>query len=603
MELLNFFKIDVVALLLMVLVYFLMRIMYFRENLSRKRFRVLVSMIVLAVSLDVVSIYTTGFLKGEPAWITDVIHVAYFLGSASMVGYFIYNVACFVKEKRFTKEGIVFNLAFCGIWVALILFNAIACIFFPGRENEESLHSLLCLQTMILPALGVLVMAFSLETPDYQRLKQTLEELRRTKDLAEQARKDAERANKVKSEFLANMSHELRTPINAIIGNSRFIIDHTKESETLEYAFYAENSGKSLISLVNDILDYTEIESGQLLLEEAPFMIMSLFQDLHMYTEFNSKQKGLVAQFFIDENIPQGLIGDPTRLVQIMFNLISNAIKYTEKGSVHVEINWERTAEKQGELEVKVEDTGIGMTPAQLETIAESFTQGEKNSQGIGLGLTIVTKLLDKMGSKLQVRSMPGEGSVFSFKLALAIEDETPVGNVSFEDAVVQSGENAIDFTAPDARILAVDDYAMNLDLIKGMLRKTQASVDVAMNGEDALSLLETNTYDLLLLDHMMPGMDGVELLAEIRKRRLCPDAPIIIVTANALSGSREQYLEGGFDDYLWKPIIFSHFIATVKRHLPEGKVIEKEMIEEEGEGGQLRACLENLHFLIRRPD
>lgn len=647
---------DIVALILMVLVFILMQMNFVQENVQSKQFRGLLVMIVTVTVLDLITAVTISYAKDVP-WLLNIILNSLYSFFAAAMG-LVYNmyIAQFAKGGPLSKKGQIFNVAALAVWGVLLLINPFNGIIFSFTPSGEYVHGVcytggvilpiyyiiyagiflilnwkqfntkqrICiamfiimaaigpivqvvwmpgyLLSMFTPALAVVVMFFSLETPDYHALMQTMKELEETKEVALKAQAEAEQSNKVKSQFLANMSHELRTPINAIIGNSRFIIDETKESSTLEYAVYVEASGKTLITIVNDILDFTEIEAGKLTLQREPYSLLSVIRDLQMYAEYSARQKDLEIRLDMDENLPKTLIGDSTRLVQILFNLVSNALKYTEEGWVEIQFSWEGISDDKGNLKVCVKDSGIGMTKEQLEKISESFTQAERNNQGVGLGLTIVTRLLHLMDSGLEIESTFGEGSDFSFSVPQDVEDGTPVGEISFatERALLDDhGEDS--FTAPDARILAVDDYGMNLDLIRGMLRNTEIDVDTASKGEDALELLEKNTYHLLMLDHMMPGMDGVELLQEIRKRGLCKDVPIIVITANAVAGSREQYLSEGFDDFISKPIIATRFMAMLRKYLPEHLIIEKGAMErpvvKDTEAGE-KSFLEQLDFL-----
>lgn len=656
MQMLYHYEFDIVALILMVLVYVLMRMNFVQDTAQNKRFRGLIIMISVVTVLDIASGLTISYAARVPVWFNLFLNSLYFLLTAAMGFCYDIYIAQIAKGGAFTRKGLFVNAIILIVWAGILgvsLFNGIVFSFTPSGEYVHGPCYLLgfifpayyiiytafilfsnwkifnwkqriCitlfislaalgpivqivwlpeyLLSMFSPAIAVLIMVFSLETPDYHALMQTMEELKETKEIAEKAKNEAERLNMVKSEFLANMSHELRTPINSIIGNSRFIMNETKESSTLEYAAYVEASGKTLIALVNDLLDYTEIEAGKLSLQREPYSLISVVRDLQVYAECNARQKNLEIKLKVDEKLPKTLLGDASRLMQILFNLTSNALKYTEEGWIAIAFEWEKLSEEKGNLQVKVSDSGIGMTKEQIEKIAESFTQVKSTNHGLGLGLTIVTRLLDIMGSKLEIESTPGKGSIFSFHMPLDVEDGTPVGEISFDTEIAFSESQETGFMAPDARILAVDDYGMNLDLIRGMLRSTKIHVDTAMNGEDALKLLEKNSYHLIMLDHMMPGMDGVELLKEIRNRGLCKEAPIIVITANAVAGSREQYLKEGFDDFISKPIIAARFMAMLRKYLPEKLILDRdresvEMITPEEEIKQL-GFLEQLNFL-----
>ncbi len=658
MHLLYNIDFDIAALGFIVLVYILMRLNYAQDTEQSKRFRSLMVMVGVATLLDILTAFTISNAAGVPVWLNLLLNSLYFFFSAYMSLCYVHYIALIAKGGRMVGKGLFVNNLLLGAYGVLLIVNLFTGIQFSFTENGEYVHGILytmgvflplyyvfyagmilalnwktynrklkfCIAAFLLmaeigpvlqivwfpgwllsmftPALAILIMVFSLETPDYRALMQTMAELKETKEIAEQSKAEAIKANKVKSEFLANMSHELRTPINSIIGNSRFIINETKESDTLEYAAYVEASGKTLISLVNDILDFTEIEAGNLMLHEEPYSLLSVIRDLQMYSEFRAKQKGLEVHFLVDENLPRTLVGDATRLMQILFNLISNAFKYTNAGWVEIRVSWKSESEKMGYLSIQISDSGIGMTQEQLQKVSDSFTQVGNPSQGLGLGLTIVTRLLARMGSDLHIESELGKGSAFSFTLEMEAADAAPIGeiNLTAETSFLENG-TAAGFRAPGARVLAVDDYAMNLDLLRGMLRDTDIAVDTAGNGKEALQLLQANQYHIVLLDHMMPGMDGVETLSEIRRQGLCQKTPIIVITANAVAGSREQYLEEGFDDFISKPIIAAHLMATLRKYLPQELIVEEQSIVLEGgasettqESGQ--SFLENLSFL-----
>lgn len=638
MRLLYNIDFDIAALAFMALTYILMRINYVQNTEQSKRFQGLIIVVAIATTLDIFTAYTISYAAVVPIWLNLLLNSLYFFFSTFMSLKYVHYIAFFTNKGRLTGKGMVFNAALLVAFAVFLIVNLFTGVMFSFTESGEYVHGVTYLMGIIVPlyyifyaglvlalnwktfnrkiksciafflvlaeigpilqvfwlpeqllslftpAMAILIMVFSLETPDYRALMQTMDELKETKEVAEQSKAEAVKANKVKSEFLANMSHELRTPINSIIGNSRFIINETRESGTLEYAAYVEASGKTLIAIVNDILDYTAIEAGKLTLHEEPYSLLSVIRDIQMFAEYNAKQKGLEVRFSVEENLPRTLLGDSARLMQILFNLISNALKYTEEGWVQITVSWKSVSEAEGVLGIRVSDTGIGMTEEQMRQVMESFVQGGSHNQGVGLGLTIVTRLLDRMGSELHIESETGKGSVFSFELEMEAPDATPIGEIDLtaETAFLENGQES-GLHAPGARILAVDDYPMNLDLLRGMLRDTSIEVDTATNGRDALELLKKNTYHVLLLDHMMPDMDGVAILQEIRKQGLCQGVPIIVITANAVAGSREQYLEEGFDDFISKPIIVSRLMAMLRKYLPINLILENTAVLPEG--------------------
>lgn len=389
----------------------------------------------------------------------------------------------------------------------------------------------------------------------------------------EKQKKQLEKANKTKSEFLANMSHELRTPINVMLGYNELIREESRESNTTMNAMKVEAAGRTLLSLVNDILDYTAIEEGEVAIKREVYDIREMLQDILRYAWYGTDEKRLELQVEIDPAIPQKLRGDAKRLMQVMENLISNAVKYTKEGYVKVVVRWQEGSDEGGVLWFQVKDTGIGMKKEDMERISEQFIRFDskhtRNIQGIGLGLTIVTKLLQHMGSSLEVESEKGKGSTMSFRLLQERESADSIGEFSWEEEI-QKEEREENMEAPDARILVVDDNEMNLDLMRGLLEKTKIRIDTAKNGEEAVACAKKHSYHLILMDHMMPVMDGQAAMQLLRKERICDNTPIVVLTANAVSGARQEYLAAGFDDFLSKPVVNYNLIQLLKKHLPQ---------------------------------
>ena len=383
------------------------------------------------------------------------------------------------------------------------------------------------------------------------------------------------KANQAKSEFLANMSHEVRTPINAILGYNELIMKESQESHTASYALKIQAAGKTLLSLVNDIFDFTTLEQSELKLAKEPYYMSEVLQELFLYADYSTEKKGLKLHVDVDKNIPQILYGDSVRLAQILDNLVSNAVKYTKEGMVEITLRWEEISEQKGKLFVQIKDTGIGMKAEDMKKISESFIRFDEKQtrdiQGIGLGLTIVTQLLNLMDSQLNVESEIGKGSAFSFYLEQEIADNTPIGKlekeIGYAMSVLPEEEEVI---APNVRILAVDDNPMNLDMLKGMLKNTKMQIDTGVNGEEAVNLLRNNNYHMVLMDHMMPIMNGIEALKVIKEEKLCENTPIIVLTANAVGNIKEEYISAGFDDYISKPILIRQLFAVIRKHLPE---------------------------------
>ena len=383
-----------------------------------------------------------------------------------------------------------------------------------------------------------------------------------------------------KGRFLANMSHEIRTPINAVLGMNAMIMRESTEDQIREYALDIQNAGQTLLSLINDILDISKIESGKLDIIPAEYDFSSLIHDIMNMIEMKARDKGLALKLSLDERMPSMLWGDDVRLRQILVNLMSNAVKYTEKGSVTLTVR-AVVQEDDADLTFRVEDTGIGIREEDMEKLFREFErieeQRNRNIEGTGLGMSITTRLLERMGSKLQVESVYGKGSVFYFTIRQKIMNHEPIGNLEQriqEQALTYSYQ--VMFTAPEAQVLVVDDNAVNRRVFRNLLKSTRMKVDEAAGGEQCLEFVREKAYDIIFLDHMMPDLDGIETLHRMNewKQYPCKDTPVIALTANAITGAREMYLKEGFHNFLSKPVNPEKLEKLIMETLPKDKVV-----------------------------
>ncbi|WP_022759928.1 response regulator [Butyrivibrio sp. AD3002] len=394
-------------------------------------------------------------------------------------------------------------------------------------------------------------------------------------------------AGKAKSDFLAMMSHEIRTPINAIIGMNEMILRENPGSDIKGYASKIRSASKTLLSLINSILDFSKIEEGKLEIICVNYETRTLLNDVINMISPRFKNKNIELKLEIDPDIPRGMYGDDVRIKQIILNILTNAVKYTEKGSVTLSVSAENYDKEHTILKVKVTDTGIGIKDVDLDKLNALFQRLDekrnRNIEGTGLGIAIVTSLLKMMGSHLEVKSVYGEGSEFSFDLNQKVTDWGYLGDFDISTVVTDEQDTTEKYlVAEHADILVVDDNEMNLAVIKGLLKRNKISPDFATSGAQCISEVRKKHYDIILLDHMMPEMDGIETLQELKKENLLrKDTTVIALTANAVVGAREEYIAAGFHDYLSKPVDPAALEKMLGKYLPDFKMSYEEVISE----------------------
>ena len=412
-----------------------------------------------------------------------------------------------------------------------------------------------------------------------------LEEMKKAADTAI-------RAEQAKSRFLSSMSHEIRTPINAILGMNEMILRECKDSQLLTYSGNIQSAGRTLLTLINDILDLSKIESGMMEIIPSEYKVADLLLDLWNGIYLRAEDKNLALSFTLDETMPGTLYGDDVRVKQIVANLLTNAVKYTPGGSVTLRAAYEKQGEDMMTLIISVEDTGMGIKEEDRGRLFEDFRRLDEDKnrhiEGTGLGMSIIMMLLKLMDGDIDVKSVYQEGSTFTVRIPQKVVDYEPAGDFETirHSQPLVSAKQYGSFEAPEANILVVDDNAMNLMVFTSLLKVTKMNIVTAESGRKCLDLVREQPFHIIFMDHMMPEMDGIETLHEIQKLKDSPNekTPVIALTANLITGAKDYFLEEGFIDFLSKPIDSSKLEQMVVTYLPEELVHKKESRAEENE-------------------
>ncbi|MCL2222120.1 MAG: ATP-binding protein [Oscillospiraceae bacterium] len=399
----------------------------------------------------------------------------------------------------------------------------------------------------------------------------------------ESSRTEAENASKSKSDFLSKMSHEMRTPMNAILGMSEIILAMDVSEKVLTHAKTIKQSGNHLLSLINEILDISKVESGKLEIANRRYLFHSVVNDVVSIIRARNSNAELRFYVYMENDTPNALIGDEVRVRQILLNVLSNALKYTKNGHFSLEIRSESSKEDYVTLTMTIKDTGIGIKSEELNILFDEFTQlntwTNREIEGTGLGLAITRNLLGLMGGTIEVQSVYGEGSEFTIVLPQKIQSPDTLPAPPATDPYCLddfSCKKFVDkFTAPDAHILVVDDVDINLLVAKAFLEPYGVKIELLAGGEDAVDAVAIGDYDLVFMDQMMPGMDGIEAVKIIREMdgEKFSSLPIVALTANAIVGVKEMFLENGFDDFISKPIDMENLHSILLRYLPPEKI------------------------------
>ena len=390
-------------------------------------------------------------------------------------------------------------------------------------------------------------------------------------------REQAEAANKAKSNFLANMSHEIRTPMNAVIGMSELILEESNGRKVYDYAKDIKNAAKNLLSIINDILDLSKVESGKMELVEDNYYIQTLVEDSANLIRMAALQKGLQMKVDINKDLPCQLYGDEGRIRQILINILNNAIKFTKCGYISLDVSGEYTDDDYINLQFIIQDTGIGIKNEDLDVIFESFRQLDMNRnrkiQGTGLGLSITKQLVSLMDGDIRVESEYGKGTCFVIYIKQKVVDKRTVKECP-TDHMGEEKQDEREFVCPNSRVLVVDDNLINRKVAIAMLKTFGFQLKEAASGQEAIDIVKQEDFDIIFMDHMMPEMDGIEATRIIRgylkEEQKEPQPVIVALTANALTGARETYLANGFEDFLSKPFERKQLREVLEKWIPE---------------------------------
>lgn len=467
----------------------------------------------------------------------------------------------------------------CCYWVAYLYPQLVVPIGSEANIFIDILQSLIILGLVV----GVI---YRFQTKVYRK---ALHQIEKQNEELKRSEEKADKANQAKSDFLSNMSHEIRTPINAVIGMNEMILREAKEEQLLEYATAVQNSASALLSIINDVLDISKIEAGKIEISEARYELSSLLTDSYTMIIDRAESRGLEFEICCEETMPAFLLGDMVRIRQILANLLTNAVKYTDHGKIRLCVTGEYQ-DGSFYLTARVEDTGIGISEENRERLFGKFERFDlvrnQSIEGTGLGLSITKELVELMHGTIEAESEYGVGSAFTVRIPQKVLSDQPIGSFDIKKRIhSREGQHYESrFTAPAARILVVDDVAMNLKVFVNLLKETQIEIDTAQSGAECIALATKRQYDIIFMDHMMPLLNGIDTLKALQERQdnLNMQTPVVMLTANALSGMEEMYLKEGFSAYLSKPVRGKNLEEMVLRFLPEEKVVKAAAGEKE---------------------
>lgn len=591
-----------------------------------KRFRWIVVCCLSATALDAITTFTITYIQEVPISINYMLNSMLFISEALIFYFFVQYVIKFIEDSHNqTVKGQVHLLYIIVCFVLVLILNVSKGFVFAITLEEGYTHGIFfplviaipayfalytlylfarykgalktahwvtivifyftvlagtVIQMLFLPShllltfatsLGLIPVYVTMETPDYRALVIANAQLEKEKS-------KANLANEAKTDFLANMSHEIRTPINAVLGMNEMILRESKDNSINYYAGKIKSAGQTLLSLINDILDISKVEAGKMELYESEYSLKQLINDSYDMVHEAMQEKGLKFELEVDGELPSLLYGDEVHIRQILVNILNNAVKYTKRGYIRMKVTGETHNDKI-KLSFTIKDTGIGIKREEQKEIFEKFSRAELekniNIAGTGLGLNLSINLAHMMDGDISVKSLYRVGTMFTFTLPQIVKNSSPIGPVDV--GVIVAGEGSAykkKIYAPTAKVLVVDDVENNLFVIKLLLKETGITVDTVTSGARAIDLCMKTKYDVILMDHMMPEMNGIDTYKSMKMipNFLNGDTPVIMLTANAVTGVREEYLKEGFADYLSKPVKGSTLEDALVKFIPKEK-------------------------------
>ena len=630
---------EIAAAIFLVLFYFFHKIQFYTNTKGSRLFQKIIISLLVASITDSATALSISYAHDIPVWVNVLLNTIYFevapfstylvilyfeavlesdkdfkiLNTINLAIYFIYTfMVCsgsvldtmfYFDENRVYQHGplyvflYVVPMLYTLMAIILLLRNRrgfkryyfISCVIFILISEGGLALQMFVLDNMLVSyffsAIAIIILLFSMETPDYQKLMFTMDELDKAKSEADEARAEAEKANRAKSIFLANMSHEIRTPINGIMGIDEIALREVEDDSMKQHLLDIRDASNSLLALINDILDVSKIESGKMEIVDGEYSLNKLMYSIMNVIYFKAESKGLQIEMSNNPQIPELLFGDEGRIRQILINLLSNAIKYTPEGKVSLYVDFEQTSSKAVNLIFKVNDTGIGIKEEDKPKIFGRFERVDlkknRNIEGTGLGLSLTKQLTELMGGQISFESVYEEGSEFVVVLPQRVVNGTPMGEFIGRKHEADKIEIYDDFVAPDARLLVVDDVALNLKVMLGILKETKMQIDTAQDGQTCLDMAKATKYDLIFLDHLMPELDGIETLHLLKDnpKNTNYTTPVIALTANSTINARKYYMQEGFDEYLTKPMELEQLFKLIKLYLPSDKIDYKENV------------------------